>query len=267
MERIGHYEISAELGRGSSGVVYQARDLRDGRSVALKTPHLASPPSASSAARLRGQIEILAMLDHPGIVELHDSGEHAGSPYMAMELLRGHDAARLVEGHVQMSLDQKTDIIVQVAAALEYLHAKQLVHRNLKLSHIRIEDGGRVKLIDFCVSCDLQATRGGHEAVLGTMSYLAPEQIRGLDVDGRCDLFLLGCVSYELLTQRKPFAADSMAATLYRLAHESPAPLDELRDTSHAWLEPVVTRCLEKAPDQRYATANDLVEALKTRSG
>lgn len=238
MQAIGPFEIVGELGRGCLGVVYEAHTPRSSEPVAVKVPHEAVRSDPTSLERFRRHIATLAGLDHPNIVGFRDAGEDRGIPYLVMERLEGRDLAAVVGNRDAIPPSGKLKLLVRLARALEHVHAKNLVYLNLKTRHVRLLPEGGVKLIDFCLTAPVTPAgpSGGPAALAGTADFLAPEQIGGGLVDGRADLFGLGCLAYELLSGRRPFTGGSLHARLLELSHGSPPPLSELHDTPFAWL-------------------------------
>jgi len=270
-DRLGHFEIVASLGAGNMGEVYRARDVRLGRDVAVKVllPALAADDAA--VARFAHEARAVAALSHPNIVALYDVGQQDRTAYVVTELLHGETLReRLQRGAVPV---RKTiDYARQIAAAIAAAHDRGIVHRDLKPENIFLSADGRVKVLDFGVA-QMTAPVAGSDLVtlagtaadpsgaglFGSVGYMAPEQLRGAAVDHRADIFALGCVIYELLTGRRPFAGGTPADTVAALLNAEPPPLGI---PGSAPLERVLRRCLEKSPDERFQSARDLAFAL-----
>jgi non-specific serine/threonine protein kinase len=272
--RLGPYEILHCLGSGGMGEVYRARDTRLERDVAIKVlpDRLARDPLA--LARFQREARAVAALSHPHIVALYDIGAEQGTHYVVMELLEGQTLGqRLAES----PLDWRTalDIATAVAEGLAVAHAKGLVHRDIKPDNIYLTSSGGIKILDFgLVRQERQATPSGGLAatvtletqqgvLLGTVSYMSPEQVRGQHADARSDVFALGCVLYEMLTGQRPFPGDTSADVMACILHNAPPMLSESGRHRPAVLDRVLARCLEKAPAQRYASGAELAAALK----
>jgi len=272
--KIGRYEIRSVLGRGMMGVVYEALDPALTRTVALKTinPTFAASPEDRKAFERRFETEarIAARLSHPNIVVVHDVGrdEATGVLYIALERLQGETLSALLGKGTRLPWREVLDIGRQVAEALEHLHAQGVVHRDVKPGNIMRLPAvpGRalppVKLMDFGISKveSAQLTMTGQ--VFGTPLYMAPEQVSGETVDGRCDVFSLGSALYTLLTGRAAFAANNLMATLQRIATEDPPPVRVLEDDMPPVVDDVIARCLAKEPSHRYRNARHLAEDL-----
>jgi serine/threonine-protein kinase len=207
------------------------------------------------------------MLSHPNIVTVFDVGEIDGRPYIAMELLDGGPLSEVLHEGEGMQVLDVVDIGIQLASALDYAHSRGIYHRDIKPSNIiRLQDGRTVKLADFGIAHMAarevtEHTRVG--TVIGTPHYMAPEQTLGQKVDGRTDLWALGVILYQLLTGQRPFDGDTAVTLAYRISHEEPKPVGELRGDIPGPLRRIVMRCLAKAPEKRFQTGQELVDALK----
>lgn len=258
------YEILRELGRGGMGVVYLARDPMLGRDVAAKlmTPNLMSPEATE---RFKREARVVAQMDHPAIVGVYDIGDHEGSLFFVMPFVAGSSLrVFLMEG--SLSLGDVIDIGIQVSDALEYSHSNGIVHRDIKPENIMVrrqESGDlRVRVTDFglaMASSEGRLTKTG--ALVGTLSYLSPEQVRAHDVDSRTDIYALGTLLYECLAGRPPFSGE-VQSVLYRIAHEIPEGPRSLGADVQEDLEGIVMRCLEKDPASRPQRAREVVDAL-----
>ena len=256
------------------GEVYRARDTRLGRDVALKV--LPGDLAADPDRRRRFELEAraVAALSHPHIVALHDVGEHDGAPFLVSELLEGETLAALLrEG--ALPVGKAVEFGVQIAKGLAAAHARSIVHRDLKPANVFITTGDHVKILDFGIAkltapdSDSQTTEMTTRAasteqgtVIGTAGYMSPEQVRGLAIDARTDIFSFGCVLYEMLSGHRAFRGDTRADTLSAILKEDPQPLRDLRETVSPMLQQVVDRCLEKRPENRFSSAHDLALAL-----
>jgi serine/threonine protein kinase len=267
---LGPYQILSLIGVGGMGAVYRARDTRLDRMVALK--HLSAHAAASAEGRRRFEREAHAtsVLNHPHICTLHDVGEENGVAFLVMELLEGESlAARLQRGALPVS--ETIQYAAQMAEALAAAHHQGIVHRDLKPANIMITAHG-VKLLDFGLAA-LRSPRGlidgAHEdaltvagTILGTLKYMAPEQLQGRPVDARADIFSLGAMLYEMLTGRSAFEADSSAGIVAAVLAHAPRPLTAVRPEVPFALDWTLSQCLAKSPAERWQSAADLARQL-----
>jgi hypothetical protein len=267
-QNIAGYAIEEHAGSGGMGVVFRARDVRLGRQVALKViaPHLARDPLMR--ARLNRESTIHASLDHPNVVPLFEAGEADGMIYLAARWVEGLNLHQLVERERPLDPGRATQIVTQVAAALQTAHDRSLIHRDVKPSNVLIESGDHAYLADFGLTRSASDPAGitASGDLLGTLDYVAPELIDGGGLDERVDIYGLGCLLYEALTGEVPFPRDGHAAKLYaHLSAEPPAPRNLRPDIPDA-IDAVVRRALSKDPDDRQPTpavfAGELAAAM-----
>jgi YVTN family beta-propeller protein len=265
-QRFGAYLLGKLLGRGGMGVVYQAQHVHLGRTVALKllAPELSE--NEDFRARFLRESRMAAALDHPSIVTVYDAGDVNGVLYLAMRFVRGTDLSALLAQRSPLGPAETVGILGQVAAALDAAHAAGLVHRDVKPANVMIE-GDRCYLADFGLT---KRTMGNTRVLtaagqfLGTVDYVAPEQIEARDdVDGRADVYALGCVLFECLTGARPYPRDSQVAVLYAQLREPPPRPTELRPDLPVAIDRVVATAMAKSPDARYASCAELVEAAR----
>jgi serine/threonine-protein kinase len=267
--RIGRYRVLRVLGRGAMGVVYRARDEGLDRDVALKVMALGTA-SAEGRERFLREARSVARLQHPNIVIIYELGEHDGAPFMAMELLEGLDLQRVIAAGLRPDPRATLPVMLQVLAGLGHAHDHGIVHRDVKPSNVFLPRGHPAKVMDFGVA-RLAAGTTAVGTMVGTPSYMSPEQVRTGLVDGRSDLFSAGLILYELVTGEKAYQADNVASLLYRIAHEDPA-LGQL-PAGPEWqgVRKVVTRALARERDERYPDAHamsiDLARALEDLGG
>ncbi|MFY9552898.1 MAG: protein kinase, partial [Thermoanaerobaculia bacterium] len=259
------YELVAELGRGGMGVVYRARDPLLNREVAVK---LVSSTDLTSELeeRFQREAQVVAQMDHPAIVPIHDLGRHEGSLFFVMPVVGGTNLLRLLRDQ-SLRLGDVVDIGIQVADALEYSHARGVVHRDIKPANVMVtrEDGAsvRVRVMDFGLAhttTESRLTKTG--TLVGTVAYLSPEQVASRAFDGRSDIYSLGVVLYECLVGEPPFTGE-VQSILYRIVHEIPQPPRNLGAEIREELQDIVLRCLEKDPHRRPQKASQLAEALR----
>jgi serine/threonine protein kinase len=269
--KLGRYEVVRELGKGAMGIVYLAKDPLIGRLVALKTirvaAHVDDDESKEFQQRFIREAQAAGILNHPSIVTVHDIGqdEESGVSFIAMEYVEGHNLKEVLSQGRTLTFDQIGDIIAQVGEALDFAHAKGIVHRDVKPANIILIEGNRAKITDFGIA---KIASGGANLTstgqfLGTPNYMAPEQIKGAPVDGRTDIFALGICLYECLTRRKPFGGDSLTSISYKIVHEPFPPLSEINPQIPSGYDEVVANCLAKDPAKRYQRAKDLATAVR----
>lgn len=266
----GRYALHASIGRGGMGEVWRATDTVLGREVAVKTIDLTRTPDDSGSARFEREARVTAGISHPNVVTVHDAGVEDDTAYLVMELLPGPSLAdRLAQG--PLAVDEVVSVGEQVASALEAAHARGLVHRDVKPGNI-VEDGeGRLRVLDFGITQLGEAageqTLTATHTVMGTAEYLAPEQASGARVDGRADLYALGCVLFALLAGQAPYRGSSPVATMMMHANDPVPDVRSLRPDTPPWLADVVTRLLAKDPSDRPEHAADVARALRERRG
>jgi class 3 adenylate cyclase/ABC-type branched-subunit amino acid transport system substrate-binding protein len=252
------YRIEVLVGRGAMGVVYRATDLRLERRVALKLiiPELAEDPDFR--ARFLSESRLAASLDHPAVVPIYEAGEADGQLYIAMRYVDGSDLKTLLADDRPPAPERTLAILQQVAEALDAAHRAGLVHRDVKPGNVLLDEAGHAYLTDFGLSkrVDAASTRTGH--LVGTLEYLAPEQIRGKVRDGRSDQYALACMLYECLAGRPPFDRESEAEVLWAQIHDSPPPIPD-----YPAVDVVLGKALAKVQEDRYSTCGELVAAAR----
>jgi serine/threonine-protein kinase len=262
---LGRYEISRELGRGAMGTVYLGKDPKINREVAIKTLRYEEIDEAQIAEvkkRFFREAEAAGKLSHPNIVTIYDVGEDYDLAYMAMELLDGADLAQYCQKENILPIHDVMKIISSVANALDYAHSNGVVHRDIKPANIMILKNGEVKVTDFGIARVMTSSKTQTGVVLGTPSYMSPEQIAGQKVDGRSDLFSLGVVFYELLTGERPFQGDSIATLMFNITASSPAPIKDLAPNIPQPCINIIEKLLIKDRELRYQQGKELVREL-----
>jgi CHASE2 domain-containing sensor protein/tRNA A-37 threonylcarbamoyl transferase component Bud32 len=264
---IGRYQIEGELGHGAMGVVYQAVDPTIGRLVAIKTIRLDESLAANQLEELKKrslrEAQVAGRLSHPSIVTIYDVVEKAGNLFIAMEYIEGQELSRFCGKDIPLKPRQVVTIIAQVCDALHYAHEEGIVHRDIKPSNIMLLKDGRPKIMDFGITKILSSDTTQTAAMMGTPSYMSPEQIDLEKVDGRSDLFSVGAMFYELLSGQRCFTGPNITAILKKIATESPPPLEQVNPSIHPALAEVVMRLLAKKPDDRYQSGGEVVADLK----
>jgi serine/threonine protein kinase/Tol biopolymer transport system component len=284
--RLGPYEILSILGAGGMGEVYRARDTRLQRDVAIKVLPAGFSTDPERLARFEREARAAAALNHPNILAVYDIGQHDGLPYIVSELLEGETLRERLNGG-SIPIRKAVEYAVQIADGLAAAHERGIVHRDLKPENIFVTVDGRAKILDFglaklthvepaAAGLSLLPTALGFDiarpqtiagVVLGTVGYMAPEQVRGLAADHRADLFAFGAILYETLSGHRAFKRDTATDTLFAIVKEDPTDLMALRDGLAAGLDRIVRHCLEKAPAERFQSARDIAFALEQLSG
>jgi Tol biopolymer transport system component len=276
--RLDSYEIIAPLGSGGMGEVYRARDTSLKRDVAIKVVREYWSRDPDRLRRFELEAQATASLNHPNIVSIFHVGQYNGSPYIVTELLQGETLRdRLRRG--PMRLREICDFGVNIARGLAAAHDAGIVHRDLKPENLFVTKDGRLKILDFglaklvrpqIVSEDAPTATIQHQTdpghVVGTVGYMAPEQVRGGAADARSDIFAFGVILYEMLTGRRAFEKDTSAETMSAILNEDPPPVSQARQSVPQPLQRIVSRCLEKKPEQRFQNASDLGFALESLS-
>ncbi|NNN05961.1 MAG: CHASE2 domain-containing protein [Elusimicrobia bacterium] len=265
---LGRYEIDKELGRGAMGVVYLGRDPKINRQVAIKTMMLEEGEGGASKEvkeRFFREAESAGTLNHPNIVRIFDAGEENDVAYIAMELLDGHDLIRYTVKNALLPVDKVLEYIAIVADALDYAHRQGIVHRDIKPANVMLLKDGGIRVADFGIARITASSKTATGTVMGTPSYMSPEQVAGRKVDGRSDLFSLTVALYELLTGEKPFkGGDGIGTLLFQIANDPHPDIRTLRDDLPSELKTIIDKGLAKNPGQRYQRGADLATALRS---
>ena len=261
----GKYQVQRILGRGGMGTVYEALDPHLNRKVALKTmiPGLLGDPGLR--ARFLREAQAAGALNHRNIVTVYDLGEDRGQPYIAMEFIEGTDLERIILNREPYPVEWKANVLRQICDGLGHAHRNGIIHRDIKPANIRVTPAGEVKIMDFGIA-HLQApsrlTRGGQ--VLGTVHYMAPEQIEGGKVDHRADIFSVGAIAYELITYRRPFDGDSLTSVMFKIAHEDADRSAFPHTPLSPRLEEIVLKALARDIGERYQDLATMQADLET---
>jgi hypothetical protein len=264
-EKIGRYQILERVGRGGMGVLYRGIDPVLDREVAIKVMLVDfSEDTEQLRPRFYREAQAAARLQHSNIVTVFEFAEDNNTPYIVMEFLRGEPLSNRMTSPIPLTLDDKLNVVAQLCGALHYAHEQGVVHRDIKPANIFILPDGTVKLLDFGVAKLTTSTLTRQGDVLGSASYMSPEQVGGSDsVDGRSDIFSVGVMLYELLAGRKPFQGDNPTATIMKILRDDPPPLAEAAPGLPPQLVAAVTRMLAKEPASRFATAGELARELQ----
>jgi len=264
---LGRYEISGELGRGAMGIVYKGVDPTIHRTVAIKTLRLSEFEEGELAEikrRFFREAESAGLLNHPNIVSIYDAGDEHDLAYIAMEYIEGEDLVKFTRRENQLPLREVLQIIAQVADALDYAHGKEVVHRDIKPANImRLMETGVVKVTDFGIARITSSSKTKTGVVLGTPSYMSPEQVSGRKIDGRSDIFSLGVVLFEMLTARKPFVSEDITSLMFQISKEPHPSVKEINPKIPPVLEKIIDRALSKDVEQRYQKAGLMAAHLR----
>jgi len=267
--KLGRYEVLNELGKGAMGIVYLAKDPVIGRMVAIKTIRTSQGDDDDSESRefrerFVREAQTAGILSHPNIVTIHDIGEDPESrtSFIAMEYIEGRNLKSLLADKKKFNWDEIADLIAQIGEALDYAHRKGIIHRDIKPANIILTTDGKIKITDFGIAKIASSNLTTTGQFLGTPNYMSPEQVSGAPVDGRSDIFSLGVVLYELLTNRKPFLGDNLTAISYKIVHEDFTPPAELSSEVPLEFNAIVARAMAKDPWNRYQRGKDLALAL-----
>ena len=267
LTKAGRYELREELGRGAMGVVYRAHDPVIGRNVAVKAMHLSETGTGMSREQLVGRFQTEAraagLLTHPNIVVIYDAGEEQGLFYITMEMVEGRSLQTLLDAHQLFPLPRVMKLMEQVCSALDFAHQHGVVHRDIKPANLMMTPDETVKITDFGTAKILQFGTAQTAHVMGTPSYMSPEQVKGKPVDGRSDIFSLGVILYELMTGEKPFPGQNITTVIYKIINEEPIPPRSLDSSIHPGLSAVISRALAKDPAMRFQSCHELLNALK----
>lgn len=269
METIGKYQIQKVIGRGGMGTVYEALDPLINRKVAVKTMIAGLAESGDLRERFLREAQAAGGLRHRNIVTVYDLGEDKGQPFIAMEFIEGTDLEKIIQNREPLTVEWKLDVLRQVCEGLAYAHRAGIVHRDIKPANIRVTHEGEAKIMDFGIAHLQSSTMTKSGLVLGTVHYMAPEQIEGQKVDHRADVFSVGAIAYELIAYRKPFDGESLTAVMFRIMHERPDPKHLASEYSPS-LDAIVMKALARDPTQRYQNLDDMagdVAALLRESG
>jgi len=270
---LAHYKITDLLGKGGMGEVYRARDQRLDRDVALKLLPKTESGDSERVHRFEREAKVLASLEHPNIATVYGFHEDGGMQFIAMELISGSTIETKIADK-GLALDRLLEIGIPLAEAIAFANDHGVIHRDLKPANVMLDASGRVKVVDFGLAALLQTPSGTDPdatrdaltiagEIIGTVNYMAPEQLEGRAIDERTDVFSIGVILYELATGKRPFQADSTAGVASAILRDTPAHLRELRPDLPADLARVIRRCLEKKVDRRMQTVRDVYNELQ----
>jgi serine/threonine protein kinase len=257
---LGQFEILEEIGRGGMATVYRARQKTINRVVAVKVLPRALLHDPGFYERFTREVDVIAHLEHPHILPIYDFGEMEGVPYIAMRFLGGGTMSQMIR-RGQVPLEALVKPFGQIAQALDHAHHQGIIHRDLKPANILLDERGNAYLTDFGIAKVLNSNLTG-SAIIGTPAYMSPEQAHGGTLDARADIYSLGIVLFEVIAGREPYQADTPVALLLKHINEPMPLLRQYRPDAPEALEAVVSRATAKNPNDRFASAGDLADAL-----
>jgi CHASE2 domain-containing sensor protein/tRNA A-37 threonylcarbamoyl transferase component Bud32 len=263
---LGRYEVSGELGRGAMGIVYKGEDPKIHRTVAIKTVRLSDFDEdmvGEMKERFFREAESAGLLTHPNIVTIYDAGEEHDLAFIAMEFLKGNDLEQYTKKGSLMPVRDTLAVVAQVADALDYAHSKGIVHRDIKPANImQLSETHEIKVTDFGIARIASSSKTKTGVILGTPSYMSPEQVAGKKVDGRSDIFSLGVVLFEMLAGEKPFAGEDMTSLMYKIAKEKHPSVRSINPQVPQVVEKIIDKALEKEMETRYQKAGQMADHL-----
>jgi serine/threonine-protein kinase len=264
---VGRFEVLGELGKGSMGLVYKARDPKINRLLAIKTIRFSDEFEEDVIQEIKGRFfteaEIAGQLSHPSIVTIYDVGDDGDLTYMAMEYLEGKDLDKFVSKKTLLPLPKALDLVSRVAEALAFAHEASVIHRDIKPANIMLLDSGGVKVTDFGIAKAISSSRTRTGVILGTPNYMSPEQIMGQKIDHRSDIFSLGVLFYQLLTGELPFRGENLSNLLYQITQVRHPSVREINPKIPKACEQIIDKALTKNPDNRFQSAAEMAKLLK----
>jgi serine/threonine-protein kinase len=265
---LGRYQVEKELGKGAMGVVYLGKDPKIGRVVAIKTMSLSQEFEADELedvkARFFREAESAGRLNHPNIVTMYDAGEEHDLAYIAMEFLKGKDLVAYTKPDNLFPLPKVLSIVARVADALGYAHTMNVVHRDIKPANIMYDtESDTVKVTDFGIARITDSSKTKTGMVLGTPSYMSPEQLSGAKIEGTSDLFSLGASLYQMVCGKLPFEGNSMAQLMFRIANEPHTDILTIRPEVPPCVVAIINKALAKKVEERYQTGSEMAEAIR----
>src|SRR3954463_163344 len=270
LKTLGRYNLERTLGKGAMGVVYEGVDPRLGRRVAIKTilkSHLDADTAKDYSMRFVREAQAVARLNHPNIVQVYDFGEEGDIAYLVMEFIRGKELKTFFDANERFDLKEAVRIMCELCDALDFAHSAGVIHRDIKPANVMLDAQARTKLTDFGVArvqdSDKTVERTQAGTLVGTPAYMSPEQITGVNIDKRSDVFSAGIILYQFLTGEKPFTGSGAWTIAKKILQEEPALPSSLNNAITPLFDAVVNKALSKNPDTRFQSARELGAALK----
>ncbi|MCH8019753.1 protein kinase [candidate division KSB1 bacterium] len=262
MKKIGKFKIIEEIGKGGMGIVYKALDPYIDREVAIKVIIEKELGLPEVKERFHREARSAGKLSHENITIVHEVGEVEGKPYIVMEYLRGSNLSELISKKKPIELNQKISYAIQICKALKFAHANKIIHRDIKPENIMVLDDGKIKIMDFGIARPESSTLTQQGMIVGTLAYMSPEQIKGIKIDKRADIFSFGVLLYELLSYKRPFQGDN-TTIMYKIVHEEPESIN-LEDSAPVEdLQKILSKCLQKKPEERYSDCSNIINDLE----
>ncbi|MBN1270975.1 MAG: serine/threonine protein kinase [Candidatus Aminicenantes bacterium] len=267
MERIGKYDVIRELGKGAMGIVYEARDPDLKRDVAIKTIRFDLFPEENQREilmkRFMNEAQAAGRLSHPNIITVYDIGRQEDMTYIVMQYIKGMSLQSIMASKKKVAYSNILNIMEKACLALDYAHEKGIVHRDIKPGNIMMSEEGEPFIADFGIARVETSTMTQTGTIMGTLSYMSPEQIEGKKVDGRTDIFSLGVILYELLTGKMPFEGDNVSTTIYKIMNKEPEPLNITKKDIPSGFQHIINKALAKNPEERYQSCREFVKDLR----
>jgi serine/threonine protein kinase len=267
MEQIGKYKVVGELGKGAMGIVYKARDPDINREVAIKLIRFDMIPDDSdkedTVKRFIREAQSAGNLHHPNIITIYEVGRENDQTFIVMQYVDGNSLKEAISSGKRFSPEEVVDLMTCMCDALEFAHQKKIIHRDIKPGNILLDKQGRPFIVDFGVAYVEMSTMTQSGAIVGTPSYMSPEQIMGHTVDARADIFSLGVIIYEMLTGKRPFEGDHITTIVYKIMNEEPQSIREIKRDLPQGFEHIIKKALAKDPQQRYQTCQQLAADLR----
>ena len=262
MEKIAKFKIIEEIGKGAMGIVYKALDPHIDREVAIKVILEQELGLPELKERFYREARSAGKLSHENITIVHEVGELDGKPYIVMEYLKGTNLSKLISKKKLLQLNQKISYAIQICKALKFAHANKIIHRDIKPENIMVLDNGKIKIMDFGIARPESSTLTQQGMIVGTLAYMSPEQIKGIKIDKRADIFSFGVLLYELLSYKRPFQGDS-TTIMYKIVHEEPESINLEQSAPVEDLQKVLSNCLQKKPEERYSDCSNIINDLE----
>jgi len=262
MKNIGKFKIIKEIGKGGMGIVYKALDPYIDREVAIKVIIEKELGLPEVKERFHREARSAGKLSHENITIVHEVGDLDGKPYIVMEYLRGSNLSELISKKKPIELNQKISYAIQICKALKFAHANKIIHRDIKPENVMVLDGDKIKIMDFGIARPESSTLTQQGMIVGTLAYMSPEQIKGIKIDKRADIFSFGVLLYELLSYKRPFQGDN-TTIMYKIVHEEPESINLEESAPVEDLQKILSKCLQKKPEERYPDCSNIINDLE----
>ncbi len=261
--RFGRFQVVDELGKGAMGVVYKAIDPVIDRVVAIKTLSEEARKDEDLVDRFTREARSAGILNHPNIITVYDVGEEGGTPFLALEYLQGRTLEEIIQSGQELTLEERIQLICSVAMGLAHAHERGVVHRDIKPGNIFLTDDGTTKITDFGIARSNVTEKTKPGVILGSIGYMAPEQIKGWELDGRLDIFAIGTIAHELLTGKRTFPGDNIMQVMNQVLNADPLPVSRINKDAPPEFDPVIAKALRRDREERYQKADRFAEDLQ----